>query len=133
MATAVGITSEERVYVRNVHAPHAVRRFVHAMLSEWGLRQLMDDMELVASELATNAVQCAIGDTIAVRLERDAGAVCVKVWDDSPESPSMGAPNDTDDERGRGLMITAAISERCGHYRVPSGKVVWAAMKEADR
>lgn len=131
MATAVSITSEERVYVRNIHAPHAVRRFVRAMLSEWGLELLMNDVELVASELATNAVQNAVGDTIAVRLEQDAGTVCVKVWDDSPELPSIGAPDDADDERGRGLIITAAISERCGHYRVPNGKVVWASVKEA--
>lgn len=32
---STGVTSEERVYVRNVHAPHAVRRFVRAILEAW--------------------------------------------------------------------------------------------------
>lgn len=119
-------TSEERVYVRNVHAPHAVRRFARAILGKWSLDHLIENTETVASELATNAAQNASGDTIAVRIERSASAICIKVWDDNAELPTGSNPG-INDERGRGLMITAALSERWGCYRVAgAGKVVWA-------
>lgn len=127
--------SEERVYVRNVHAPHAVRRFARALLVTWSLDHLIENTETVASELVTNAVQTASGDTIAVRIERSASAICIKVWDDNPELPTgSGLDANVDAERGRGLMITAALSERWGCYRVAgAGKVVWAIIEEADR
>lgn len=120
---------EERVYVRNVHAPHAVRRFVRAILGTWNLDHLADNTEVVATELATNAVQNANGDTVAVRIERLASAVRVNIWDDNPELPSEPSP-DVDDEHGRGLMITAALSTDFGFYPVTNGgKVVWAVIK----
>lgn len=38
-----------------------------------------------------------------------------------------------DAERGRGLMITAALSTRFGSYRVQgNGKVVWALIADRD-
>lgn len=123
------ITNEERIYVRNVHAPHAVRRFVRAILEAWGMRNLVDDTETVATELATNAVQNAIGDTLAVRIDRFPDSICVKVWDDNPDPPVEATPA-PDSERGRGLLITAVLSERFGCYPVPSGgKVAWATLK----
>jgi anti-sigma regulatory factor (Ser/Thr protein kinase) len=124
----VRIASEERLYVRNVHAPHAVRRFVRAILETWGIGHLVDDSEIVASELATNAVQNATGDTLAVRIERTATGICLKVWDDNPEEPTMDCPA-TDAERGRGLLITAALSQSYGCYRLAAGgKVVWSVI-----
>lgn len=128
-----GVTSEERVYVRNVHAPHAVRRFVRAILEEWEIGHLVDNLETVASELATNAVQNATGDTLAVRIDRFPGSICVKVWDDNPELPAEAAPA-PDAERGRGLMITAALSARFGSYRVSSGgKIAWALLRDPSQ
>jgi anti-sigma regulatory factor (Ser/Thr protein kinase) len=126
------VASEERTYVRNVHAPHAVRRFVRAKLAAWGLEHLIENTELVASELATNAVQAARGDEIAVRLERSGGAVLVKVWDDTPEPPVQRSPG-IDAESGRGLMITAALSDHWGCFRVAGGgKAVWAIITKGE-
>ncbi|HLH84506.1 MAG TPA: ATP-binding protein [Trebonia sp.] len=120
------VTSEDRTYVCNVHAPHAVRLFVRAQLGEWGLARLIEDAELVASELVTNAVQNAVGDYVAVRLKSPGSSVCIRMWDDNPGSPMMGIP-EPEDEKGRGLMITDALAEHWGCYRVTSrGKVVWA-------
>lgn len=120
------VTSKNRTYVRNVHAPHAARRFVHAQLEAWGLGHLVDTAQLVVSELVTNAVKAAKGDTVEVRLQRSGGAVCIKVWDDNPEPPVTQTPG-TLDEHGRGLMITTALSEHWGCYRVSGvGKVVYA-------
>lgn len=129
------VIGEERVYLRNIHTPYAVRRFTHAILAEWDLMPMVEDVELVATELATNAIRNALGDTIAVRIERaegSEGSVCVKVWDDNPEPPVPQAP-ETDAESGRGLLITAALSAQSGHYRVPTGKVVWASLPERSR
>ena len=92
------VIGEERVYLRNIHTPYAVRRFTHAILAEWDLMPMVEDVELVATELATNAIRNALGDTIAVRIERaegSAGSVCVKVWDDNPEPPVPQAPPPT--------------------------------------
>lgn len=84
----------------------------------------------MATELVTNAVQNATGDTLAVRIDRFPGSICVKVWDDNPELPAQAAPA-PNAERGRGLMITAALSARFGSYRVPSGgKVVWTRLQD---
>src|SRR5579875_3581008 len=107
------VTSEDRTYVRNVHASHAVWRFVRAQLGEWGLARLIEDAELVASELVTNAVQNAVGDHVAVRLESAGSSVCIRVWDDNPGSPMVGIP-EPGDENGRGLMITDALAEHRG-------------------
>lgn len=93
---------------------------------------LVDDSETVASELSANAVQNAAGDTVAVRIERSADGICLKVWDDNPEEPVMDSPG-LDAERGRGLMITVALSSRFGSYRVQgNGKVVWALIADRD-
>lgn len=128
MCQAPRVTSEDRTYVRNAHAPGYVRMFVRWQLTAWGLGHLIEAAAVVASELVTNAVQNALGDYVAVRLERSGGSVCVRVWDDSPESPAMGAA-EPGDESGRGLVITDALAEHWGCYKVASGgKVVWALM-----
>lgn len=126
MTCQQGVTSEERVYARNVHAPYASRRFVRAVLGGWGLVHLIETTELIASELVTNAVQNSRGDSVGVRLESSGGSVLISVWDDSPERPVAGLPG-FEDEGGRGLMITSALAEHWGSYRVrPVGKIVWA-------
>lgn len=126
------VIAEERTYVRNVHAPHAVRLFVDAQLGVWGLGHLAATVQVVANELVTNAVQNARGDDIAVRLEPCGDAVRVKVWDDNPDMPSMRTP-DVLSEGGRGLAITGELSEHWECYPAErGGKVVSALITKGE-
>ncbi len=117
---------------------------VHArsIACEWGLSNLADTIELVVSELVTNAVQASVGHDerprytaehglacIHLRLATDGLAALIEVWDEdtTPLSPIQPA---IDDESGRGLMLVDALAERWGWDLPPSGrgKIVWALM-----
>lgn len=125
------VTSEERCYARNDHAPGVARQFIRAQLLEWGLDHLLDDTMLVVSELVTNAVLYAGGDEVAVRAEVSGGVVCVRVWDTSPGLPERRNAAG-DDESGRGLVIVTALALEWGTYRMAGGgKVTWATIDGA--
>jgi len=96
------------------------RRFVDERLPEscWA-----DDVALLVSELASNAVRHARSPfTVAVGC--DASMVRVEVTDDSPAVPVPQAPP-VDAVTGRGLMIVQALARRWGVETTESGKVVW--------
>ena len=116
-------------------APRTARGVIRERLPRWGLGHLRDTMELVATELITNAVRatmdCAQYQAIPpVRvwlLGGDLGAV-VLVWDGVPIGPAQ-RPAAADDESGRGLGIVQALSARWDFYFPQSpfcGKVTWA-------
>jgi anti-sigma regulatory factor (Ser/Thr protein kinase) len=110
------------------HASSAstARAFVGRHLVEHDLPYLMHDVQLVVSELATNAVAHA-GTPFSLRLSACAHSVLLKVQDGSPHLPvqGAGAPLDTG---GRGLTILNALSSGCGvTVHADGGKTVWAA------
>lgn len=93
-------------------------------LAEWGLAQdVIDDTALVVSELVTNSVRYAEGP-IRLRLIRDSSLVC-EVTDDSSASPHLRRALETD-ENGRGLFITAHLTQRWGVRPEGRGKTLWA-------
>lgn len=111
---------------------------------EWSLGELVDTLELVVSELVTNAVQASVDHDgrpryspehglacIHLRLSTDGLSVLVEVWDENVGVPAPGEP-DLDDEGGRGLMLVDALTERWGWSAPESGrgKVVWALIAE---
>jgi anti-sigma regulatory factor (Ser/Thr protein kinase) len=114
------------------------RRFALSQLRKWGLEPLADDVELVTSELVTNAVRKvghadlgALARTeppvIVLRLRLTARRLFSEVWDPSPEPPvpvQAGAL----DESGRGMVLVSALSSRWASYPSPGGqgKVVLA-------
>jgi anti-sigma regulatory factor (Ser/Thr protein kinase) len=107
---------------------------------EWGLRGLAETIELLVSELTTNAVQ-AVADLlpcpafIRFWLVSDRVRVLIEVWDVNPRPPMAkaftgdGVPA-FDEEGGRGLFLVAALSHRWGWYPVREwgGKVVWCEL-----
>jgi anti-sigma regulatory factor (Ser/Thr protein kinase) len=103
---------------------------------EWGLRDLADTAELVASELVTNAINASqrlrIPETPVVRLwlVSDQVSLVIHVWDGSKKMPVRQEP-DADDLSGRGLMIIDALSAEWGSYQKAEGKVVWAMVSKA--
>lgn len=107
---------------------------------EWGLGELADTVELVVSELVTNAVQASVDRDGRPRYTPDSGLACVhlrlstdglaaliEVWDESARPPTPIQPGLTE-EGGRGLMLVDSLTERWG-WNLPQsgrGKVVWA-------
>ncbi len=110
-----------------------------------GVDRLLNDAELVTSELVTNAVN-ATGTTnprprwsdlhnlalITVRLVGTADGLVIEVWDRDPSPP---VPKDADavDEAGRGLLIVGALCRRWDYFFPETGgKVVWGELTLPD-
>ncbi|WP_327433887.1 SpoIIE family protein phosphatase [Streptomyces sp. NBC_01236] len=112
--------------------PAAVAGMRDAMsqkLDEWGLSELGFSMELVLSELVTNAIRYA-SEPIHVRLIRDRTLIC-EVADGSSTSPHLRYAA-TMDEGGRGLFLVSQMTERWGTRYTPQGKVIWAEQALPD-
>lgn len=111
---------------------------------EWGLGNLADTVELVVSELVTNAVHASVDHDgrprysaeyglacVHLRLSTDGRAVLVEVWDENATLPALTEPG-LADEGGRGLMLVDSLTERWGWSLAPSGrgKTVWALIMD---
>jgi anti-sigma regulatory factor (Ser/Thr protein kinase) len=101
------------------------------LLWEWGLTGLSESVELLVSELVTNATKASrsVEHIAPVRLWllADKASVLLLIWDASPLAPvRMNISGDA--ENGRGLLLVETISDRWGWYfpQETGGKVVWA-------
>jgi len=100
------------------------------LLWEWGLTDFSDTIELLVSELVTNAVAAsqAMKPIAPVRmwLLSDKARVVILVWDTNPHPPVRREVTE-EAERGRGLLLVEALSDKWSWY-VPEGlggKLVW--------
>ncbi|WP_327680717.1 SpoIIE family protein phosphatase [Streptomyces sp. NBC_00467] len=103
-------------------APSRARRLARRALARWGLEELSDSVELLVSEVVTNAVRYA-ERPVTLRLLRTDVLRC-EVGDDSPQLPRQRRARDTD-EGGRGLFLVNRLARRWGATRLSTGKVVW--------
>jgi anti-sigma regulatory factor (Ser/Thr protein kinase) len=124
-------------------ATPCARLHAHNVAYEWDLGELSDTIELIVSELVTNAVKASMdqdrrprytADTglacIHLRLSTDRLAALIEVWDHNFRLPEPARP-DLDDEHGRGLVMVDALAEQWG-WDLPGsgrGKIVWALVK----
>ncbi|MFJ1926350.1 MULTISPECIES: SpoIIE family protein phosphatase [unclassified Streptomyces] len=106
-------------------APGRARRLARRALSRWGLEDLSDSVELLVSEVVTNAVRYA-ERPVTLRLLRTDILRC-EVGDDSPQLPRQRRARDMD-EGGRGLFLVNRLARRWGATRLSTGKVVWFEM-----
>ncbi|MEY9211348.1 SpoIIE family protein phosphatase [Thermobifida halotolerans] len=102
--------------------PALARRLIRTTLTEWGLPSLIDLVELLATELVTNAVRYA-SRPIDLRLLRTDILLC-EVTDDDQHRPVLRQASTTD-EGGRGLQLVSSLSRRWGASAKTTGKVVW--------
>jgi|HubBroStandDraft_6_1064221.scaffolds.fasta_scaffold373869_2 anti-sigma regulatory factor (Ser/Thr protein kinase) len=117
------------------------RGHVRTVALEWGLSDLADTAELLASELVTNAVQAsgrlkpadrAAIPVVRIWLVSDRISMVIHVWDASGELPTR---KDTgpDEEGGRGLMLVDTLGKEWGSYQKAQGKVVWVMITSAQQ
>ncbi len=98
------------------------RRLARRALARWDLEELSDAVELLVSEVVTNAVRYA-ERPITLRLLRTDTLRC-EVGDDVPQLPRLRQARATD-EGGRGLYLVNRLARRWGATRLSTGKVVW--------
>ncbi|GHE71720.1 hypothetical protein GCM10018771_62250 [Streptomyces cellulosae] len=103
-------------------APGRARRLARRQLSRWGMDELSDSVELLVSEVVTNAVRYA-SRPVTLRLLRTDVLRC-EVGDDVPQLPRLRQARATD-EGGRGLYLVNRLARRWGATRLSTGKVVW--------
>ncbi|WP_179332557.1 ATP-binding SpoIIE family protein phosphatase [Streptomyces sp. Tue6028] len=103
-------------------APGRARKLARRALSRWGLEELTDSVELLVSEVVTNAVRYA-SRPVTLRLLRTDVLRC-EVGDDVPQLPRLRQARATD-EGGRGLYLVNRLARRWGATRLSTGKVVW--------
>ena len=106
-------------------SPPMVRRaraLARCTLNTWNLASLVDDVELLVSELTTNSLLHATG-LISLHLEFRGHLRC-EVGDDEPILPTPLHPLPSS-ETGRGLYLVSQLSSRWGTTSTRTGKIVW--------
>jgi anti-sigma regulatory factor (Ser/Thr protein kinase) len=118
------------VWLSMAARPDAGRRardFVRARCHEWGMRELIDDACLVASELVTNSVRHA-GTPIEVGLSHLQDRLRVTVRDLGDGEPRK-QPVALERPSGRGLLLVDRVSTGWGVLPTRGrGKLTWAVL-----
>ena len=105
------------------------RAWTGRQLADWGLQETAFILELVVSELVTNAIRHG-EPPIRLRLIRDAALIC-EVSDTSNSSPHLYRARALD-EGGRGLMLVAQLTQRWGTRHHAVGKTIWAEVSPPE-
>ena len=108
-----------------------VREFVAAAVDGC---PVADEVVLLASELATNAVlHTASGDggTFRVVICMAGKRVRVEVHDGGSDTAPDARRPQTPEESGAGLRLVGAVAARWGHHGGRAGRVVWFEVEGA--
>jgi anti-sigma regulatory factor (Ser/Thr protein kinase) len=108
-------------------AAEAARRATRTVLHGWGYRDRswLDSVELVVSELVSNAVRHG-GGCRSLDLQAHEDHVTVGAADGSPIVPRRR--DEPDSDGGRGVFIIEALSARWGVHDHHGGKRVWVQL-----
>ncbi|MGW6915463.1 SpoIIE family protein phosphatase [Kitasatospora sp. NPDC054939] len=106
-----------------------VRAELRDALRRWGVAELVDTAELLASELVTNAIRHTDRDAMfTARLYREAAdgraRLRVEVEDESDLWPTRRTPGEQASS-GRGLMLVEALADGWGVEPRGTGKRMW--------
>jgi hypothetical protein len=121
-------TTAMRPYVQRLLIPvpsavSAARQIAKSALVDWGLPHLIHNCEIVAMELAANALLHA-ESAFRLTLSRDSATVRIAAED---ADPRLMVPNAGLDSK-RGLAKFASIASDWGCDVTPDGKTVWAEL-----
>lgn len=99
------------------------RRRLRELLAEWQLTDVLDEVELLTTELITNAILHA-RSAVDIAVRRRPGAVRVEVSDQG-EGALEVAEADLGDTHGRGLLLVEAMARSWGTAMNGDTKTVW--------
>jgi anti-sigma regulatory factor (Ser/Thr protein kinase) len=108
-------------------ARHA-REFVAGVIKACGLIDLVERGELLTSEVVTNAIVHA-DSPVHVVVEAQASSVVVEVKVvSSPPRVVVDREEVAEADRGPGMVLVDALSDRWGWWATDGGSVVWFAL-----
>src|SRR4051794_40047354 len=123
-------TALEHVVDRTADAVPRARRFTTGALSDAD-RSLAEDVELVVTELVTNALLHGT-PPVVLRISPAHGRVRIEVEDAGREMP-MRMRENVEAMTGRGLSLVSRLTSGWGvEPRGDGGKVVWAEVAEGE-
>jgi PAS domain-containing protein/anti-sigma regulatory factor (Ser/Thr protein kinase) len=119
--------------VATADAVPGVRALVRRQLQEWGREAVVDDVELVVTELLANVVLHAPG-AARVSLAVDGDGLLLEVSDSGAAMPAPRLATDSG-TTGRGLGLVTGLTEAWGWSPDPegTGKTVWCRFGSAPR
>ncbi|HEX6887386.1 MAG TPA: ATP-binding protein [Candidatus Nanopelagicales bacterium] len=118
----------DEILPNDLRAPREARHAVARFLARAELPQLIDDAQLLVSELVTNAVRHARGP-IAVRAQVRDGFLHLEVGDCVPDCGPEPREARAEDEGGRGMELVEKLSARWGWQVTDHAKVVWIDLR----
>ncbi|KKD07279.1 ATP-binding protein [Streptomyces sp. WM6386] len=134
-AQAQLLRARTALYPRDRRSAGVARDLTRITLTDWGLTERGDDALLCVSELAVNALLHGVPPNrcfrLCLTLTTD-GVLRVEVHDSGPgeiHPPHAAAP---EAERGRGLLLVAALADGWGVRRRVPGKVVWCEFRSRE-
>ncbi len=111
-----------RTFPAEAASASAARQFTRTHLRD-AAPELIEPLELMVSELATNCIKHA-HSTFELALTITGDAIKVEVTDTAAGAPVMQSPG-PQDLTGRGLRIVDLLSDRWGVRQAGSAKTVW--------
>jgi hypothetical protein len=160
MATGEGLGTSAAYALDPAQTPHTylelgalptavpcARLHVKHVMREWQMQEMADTVELIVSELVTNAMRASEGLTssrfaghwapglppVRLWLASDGQHAVVQVWDANDQLP-VRQHAALDAESGRGLQLVESLANEWGSYTpdASSGKVVWAVISDGS-
>jgi anti-sigma regulatory factor (Ser/Thr protein kinase) len=125
----VVVAERSMLCTRDVDGPSNARTWVAESFDTELDVLVLEAVQLIVSELVTNAIRHAHGEielcvAVADRVVR------IEVSDESPECEAAKVPlDDTLGSKGRGLRLVEAFSKAWGCSVGPQRKVVWAEVR----
>ncbi|MGW1996401.1 ATP-binding protein [Embleya sp. NPDC001921] len=127
-----------RYLPRDRRAPGDLRAWISAHLGRWGLGDLDEDLCLIATELASNAIRHGGTPalvTLALNASDEGGSfVRLTIVDNGPGfdrahvERDWATPEHDDSVHGRGLRLVDALSTAWGAVALHPGQIVWAQL-----
>ena len=108
----------------------AARRLVRTHLRDHGLGALVDNAELIVSELVGNVV-LHVGGDVEVAVEVADDEVLLSVTDRSPLSPHLRVFSRTS-STGRGMRLVHSLSAEHGVRPNGDGKTIWVRLTRSS-
>lgn len=127
-SSSQSLTTHRRLAGHSERTPGQARAYVGLTLADWGVAEAVRaDLQLIVSELATNAVTHTQSPEITVKITLTDDEAAVSVGDRGPHRPLHAQWAAPDAECGRGLLIVQALADRWEQSRDDAGGTMVSA------